>query len=74
MVFAWHLALDARVSLLIASDHGNIEDVARGHTRNPALGVLAGPAATKLAGRLGRIEDVAPTLLEHLGVGDPDPD
>lgn len=27
-------------SILIVSDHGNIEDVRTGHTRNPALGVL----------------------------------
>lgn len=32
-------------SLVVASDHGNLEDVTGGHTRNPALGLLAGPAA-----------------------------
>jgi phosphopentomutase len=31
--------------LVIASDHGNIEDVTGGHTRNPALGVFVGSAA-----------------------------
>ncbi|MSR22335.1 MAG: metalloenzyme [Gemmatimonadetes bacterium] len=36
------LASDTLV--VIASDHGNIEDVRRGHTRNPALGVALGRA------------------------------
>lgn len=31
--------------LVIASDHGNVEDVTGGHTRNPALGVFVGSAA-----------------------------
>ncbi len=31
--------------LVIASDHGNIEDVTGGHTRNPVLGVFVGSAA-----------------------------
>lgn len=37
--------LTADTLLLIASDHGNLEDVRVGHTRNPALGVAAGPGA-----------------------------
>jgi len=34
--------------LLIASDHGNIEDVTQSHTRNPTLGVALGPGAERL--------------------------
>ena len=33
--------LDEDVTLLVASDHGNLEDVTSGHTRNPALGLVA---------------------------------
>lgn len=55
------------VLLVIASDHGNIEDLSAGHTRNPALGVLAGPGAGERAEALGSITDVAPHLLSWLG-------
>ena len=53
----------ADATLLIASDHGNIEDVTVGHTRNPALGVLIGAHAAQRAGELGSIADVADALL-----------
>ncbi len=32
-------------NVLIVSDHGNLEDIRTGHTRNPALGVLLGPVS-----------------------------
>jgi hypothetical protein len=53
--------------LIVASDHGNLEDVRAGHTRNPALGVARGPGA-ELAGELGDVREVTPFLLELLGV------
>jgi phosphopentomutase len=56
-----HLGRD--VLIIMASDHGNIEDVRSGHTRNPALGIAAGPEAER-AGRLRDIRDVAPFLVE----------
>jgi 2,3-bisphosphoglycerate-independent phosphoglycerate mutase len=34
--------LDPGLDLLLCSDHGNVEDVRTGHTRNPALGALVG--------------------------------
>jgi len=34
-------APDTGLELLIVSDHGNVEDVRGGHTRNPALGMVA---------------------------------
>lgn len=49
-------------TLVLASDHGNIEDVSTGHTRNPALGLVAGPGADG-AGKLGSITDVVPFVL-----------
>jgi hypothetical protein len=48
--------------LLIASDHGNIEDVTQGHTRNPVLGLLAGPGAEGRSRDLHSITDVAPAV------------
>jgi hypothetical protein len=52
--------------VLVVSDHGNIEDVSAGHTRNPALGVLAGPGSTNRAGRLRSITHVTPAVLSWL--------
>lgn len=45
--------------LLVASDHGNIEDLTAGHTRNPALGLLVGPDAPRRARDLASLVDVA---------------
>jgi hypothetical protein len=53
--------------LLIASDHGNLEDVRAGHTRNPSLGVAIGPGSDRAAS-LSDIRQVAPFVLELLGV------
>jgi hypothetical protein len=45
--------------LLVASDHGNIEELGAGHTRNPALGILAGPDAPARARTVESLVDVA---------------
>lgn len=52
--------------LVVASDHGNVEDVRVGHTRNPALGVVAGPGASTRATGLSSLLDVTPRILEWL--------
>jgi phosphopentomutase len=54
--------------LVVASDHGNLEDVTAGHTRNPALGLVAGSGHADLAGALNSLMDVTPTILRHLVV------
>jgi 2,3-bisphosphoglycerate-independent phosphoglycerate mutase len=51
--------------VLIASDHGNLEHVGRGHTLNPALAVAVGDGADELP-PLVRITDVAPLILGRL--------
>jgi len=64
--------------LVITADHGNIEqmkDLATGqphtaHTLNPVPVVLLGAGAKRL--RDGRLADLAPTLLELLGLPKPD--
>ncbi len=53
--------------LLITSDHGNIEDVRTGHTRNPVLAILSGPGAES-AEKLTDLRQVTPFILDCLGV------
>lgn len=62
-------ALPDDALLLIASDHGNIEDTSAGHTLNPVPVIAAGPGRDAVAGRVRVLTDVAPTLLDLLGVG-----
>lgn len=66
--------LPADCLLLVVSDHGNIEDVRRGHTRNPALALIAGCGSrghehrTAFARKLHSLVDVTPAVLGFLGV------
>jgi hypothetical protein len=59
--------LSSDTLLIVASDHGNIEDVRAGHTRNPVLGIAVGPRAEE-ATTLSDIRSIAPFLLTVLGV------
>ena len=45
-------------TLVIVSDHGNLEDVRAGHTRNPALGLVAGRGHADVASRLRSLTDL----------------
>jgi hypothetical protein len=58
--------LEANTLLLIASDHGNLEDVRVGHTLNPALAVARGPGAERAA-ELSDLREVTPFVLGLLG-------
>jgi hypothetical protein len=40
--------IDKETLVLVVSDHGNIEDVRLGHTKNPALGLAFGAPAARL--------------------------
>lgn len=53
----------------VVSDHGNIEDVSTGHTRNPALGIVIGRGHAAFAGQLRSLIDVAPLVLDALRRG-----
>jgi 2,3-bisphosphoglycerate-independent phosphoglycerate mutase len=59
-------AMSPDTLLLVASDHGNLEDVRVGHTRNPALGMAWGPGA-QLAAALTDLREVTPFILRVLG-------
>lgn len=54
--------------ILVASDHGNIEDVRGGHTENPALALLIGPGHEEVGRELRALTDVAPAVLTVLGI------
>ena len=56
--------------LLIASDHGNIEDVSGGHTLNPVPVMAVGPGSTRVAESVRSVTDVAPLVLDLLHVLD----
>lgn len=61
-------ALPDDVLLVVASDHGNLEDVRTGHTTNPALGLVVGPGHEPFARSLHSLTDLAPAILRRLAV------
>lgn len=63
-------ALPTDVTLLVASDHGNLEDCRVGHTRNPAMFLAAGDGHELFAEGLSRLTDVAGRVLARLGAGE----
>lgn len=60
-------ALPVGTTVLVVSDHGNIEDVRGGHTRNPIFGLAVDPPG-EVSGWTSLV-DVAPGLLGWFGVG-----
>jgi hypothetical protein len=64
--------LDPGVTLLVTSDHGNIEDATtRSHTLNPVPLLVSGPLASELAG-VESIVEVTPRLVELLAPARPE--
>lgn len=61
-------ALPPDTLLVIASDHGNIEDARVGHTTNPVPIIATGPGAGALLAGIGSILDVTPALLNALNL------
>jgi len=55
--------------LLVASDHGNIEDVRVEHTRNPALGLVCGAGADDVGRGLHSLVDVSERVIRALDIG-----
>lgn len=63
-------ARPADLTVLVTSDHGNLEDGrTRRHTRNPVPVLAIGPAARTFA-QVAAITDIAPAVLRVLGVDD----
>lgn len=53
--------------VIVASDHGNVEDCSHGkHTENPALTVLVGAASREYAEGVWALTDLAPAALDYL--------
>jgi 2,3-bisphosphoglycerate-independent phosphoglycerate mutase len=63
--------LSPRTLLLVASDHGNIEDASAGHTLNPIPLLAFGPGSDAVVERARALTDVAPAILEFLNATDP---
>lgn len=53
-------------TLLVVSDHGNVEDVRGGHTFNPVLGLAAGPGAEELSAGISALTDIPDAVLTWL--------
>jgi 2,3-bisphosphoglycerate-independent phosphoglycerate mutase len=63
-------ALPRDVTLMLTSDHGNVEDLSvRTHTRNLVPTLLKGPGAEQMAPRIHSLTDITPAILAYLAEG-----
>jgi hypothetical protein len=59
----------ANTLIIVASDHGNVEDCSHGkHTTNPALSLLIGARMEDYAARLHALTDFVPIIADFLGL------
>jgi 2,3-bisphosphoglycerate-independent phosphoglycerate mutase len=59
--------LPSDVTLLITSDHGNVEDLSvKTHTRNEVPTMIKGPGAAELAARIRSLTDISPAIVDYL--------
>lgn len=57
--------LDKNISLIICSDHGNLEDISvKSHTRNPALAITAGKNSYQLSKKIKKLYHIKKAILE----------
>jgi hypothetical protein len=61
-------ALPDDALLVVASDHGNVEDVGGGHTLNPVPVIAVGRGRHLFADRVRDLTHVTPALLDLLGI------
>jgi hypothetical protein len=55
--------------ILVASDHGNVEDCSHGkHTENPALALVLGAERRRYAAQISQLTDFAPVVEEFLSM------
>jgi bisphosphoglycerate-independent phosphoglycerate mutase (AlkP superfamily) len=64
-------SLSRTSTLVVASDHGNLEDITGGHTRNPVLCLIKGPRASRLREGRTRITDIPALILDALSLDRP---
>src|SRR5256714_13063397 len=65
----------ARTTVLLTSDHGNVEDLsARNHTLNPVPTLAWGAAAAHVSARVRDLADITPTILHILTSVEAKPD
>jgi len=62
-------ALPPDTLVVVASDHGNLEDATMGHTLNPTLCLLVGAGAPALREGLSSITDLPDMIFRVLGIG-----
>lgn len=56
-----------RTSVILTSDHGNIEDLSsRNHTLNPAPTIVWGARRNQIAARIQTLADITPAIVETL--------
>jgi hypothetical protein len=56
------------VLMIVASDHGNLEDITTDHTMNPVLGLAVGEGHAEITRAWKSILDVAPSILRTIQV------
>ena len=61
-------AIPPGIAVIVASDHGNIEDTRTDHTRNPAIGLFIGTGHAQNAARCASLLDIAPLIMDLIGV------
>jgi 2,3-bisphosphoglycerate-independent phosphoglycerate mutase len=55
--------------IIVASDHGNVEDCSHGkHTTNPAFGLMVGQAGTSYVQHIRNLTDFPAVALDYLGI------
>lgn len=58
----------SRLTVVLTSDHGNIEDLStRSHTLNPVATLAFGPAREHLTSRVRSLTDITPAIVDALG-------
>ena len=56
-----------RTSVILTSDHGNIEDLSsRNHTLNPAPTIVWGAKRDQIAARIKTLADITPAIVDTL--------
>jgi 2,3-bisphosphoglycerate-independent phosphoglycerate mutase len=60
----------SRTTVVLTSDHGNVEDLSlRNHTRNAVPTLAWGPGRAHVAARVRTLADITPTIIEILTAG-----